>query len=133
MMVVEKEKVNEVLRAVSDEYARAILASTMSQAKSVEDISNQTGIPASTCYRRVHELVSLHLLKLEKIVITDTGKKYETFRSILKNAKIGLSSTGELVVDVTLAPSEEKLQSSTWQSMRSKETTIDEREIQNTT
>ena len=112
MMVVEEVKVNEVLRAVSDEYARTILASTLSQAKSVEDISNQTGIPVSTCYRRVHELVSLHLLKLEKIVITDTGKKYETFRSILKNAKIGLSSAGELVVDVTLVPSEEKFRSS---------------------
>ena len=71
----------------------------------------------STCYRRVHELLTLDLLKLEKIVITDTGKKHETFRSILKDAKISLTSTGELFVDITPTFREETPQS-LWLSLR---------------
>ncbi len=108
-MVVEEDRANAVLRAVADEYARKIIASTMSSEKSVEDISDETGIPKSSCYRRVHELLGLRLLRPKKIVITSTGKKYETFRSTRKDAKIGLSSTGELFVDVTLSHAEEKL------------------------
>ena len=116
-MVLEEDLVNAVLWAAGDEYARKILASTLSSGKSVEDISVETGIPVSTCYRRVHELLTLDLLKLEKIVITDTGKKHETFRSILKDAKISLTSTGELFVDITPTFREETPQS-LWRSLK---------------
>lgn len=110
MMVEQESGRDAVLQVLSDEYMRAILCSTISNAKSMVEISNENGIPISTCYRRVHELVNFHLLKTEKTVITSNGKKYETFRSTLRAATITLLS-GKLSVDVVMNPNtEDKLQ-----------------------
>jgi DNA-binding Lrp family transcriptional regulator len=119
MMVVEEDRANAILRTLSDEYMRKILVSTSLSAKSIEDISRENAIPVSTCYRRVRELLDLHLLKLERIVLTDAGKKYETFRSRLNDVTISFSSLGELVVNVTPTPRppEEKLHN-LWLSMK---------------
>jgi len=103
MMVEEQERKDAVLLAMSDHYMRRILAATMVEDKSIEEISKEKLVPVSTCYRRVHELVGLHLLRIERTVITESGKKYETYRSAFRDAKISMSS-GELAVEVTVTP-----------------------------
>ena len=52
-LVQEVERKDAVLLAMSDEYMLKILCSIMSEAKSVEKISSENGIPLSTCYRRI--------------------------------------------------------------------------------
>ena len=86
---------------MSDHYMRKILAATMVEDKSIEEISKEKMIPVSTCYRRVHELVGLRLLRIERTVITETGKKYETYMSAFTDAKIRMTS-GDLAVEVTM-------------------------------
>ena len=103
MMVEEQDRKDAVLVAMSDHYMRRILAATMVEGKSIDEISKEKMIPVSTCYRRVHELVGLRLLRIERTVITDTGKKYETYRSAFRDAKVSISS-GELAVEVTVTP-----------------------------
>jgi len=49
MMVVEGDRKNAVLLAMSDEYMRRILRSIISEAKSVDQISKESAVPASTC------------------------------------------------------------------------------------
>jgi hypothetical protein len=88
---------------LSDSYERKIVCATITSAKSIEQISRENEIPVSTCYRRAHELVDLHMLRIEQTIITNSGKKYETFRSNLKGAKITLTG-GELSVDVEMNP-----------------------------
>src|SRR5579872_161964 len=105
MMVVEQDRKESLLQAMANEYARKILLSTVSSAKPIEEIAKECGIPISTCYRRVHELTLLRLLRIERTVITETGKKYETFRSQVKDAKIDFS-LNEISVEVTLVPRE---------------------------
>jgi len=122
MMVVELDRKEAVLQAVANDYMRKILLSTVTCAKSVEEIAKENGIPVSTCYRRIREMLNLRLLRVERTIITDTGKKYETFRSLVKNATVSFSSNGELSVEVNLVPREpeEKL-SSLWKSVRGDE------------
>jgi hypothetical protein len=103
MMVLQQESKDAILQAMGDEFSRAIIFSTTSQSKSIFDISRDTGIPLSTCYRRVHDLVSSRLLKVEHIIITAPGKKYEMYRSTIKDARVNLSSD-DLAVEVTLIP-----------------------------
>lgn len=103
-MVVEQEKKDALLQAMTNEYTRKIMLSTVYHGKPIEEIARETKIPISTCYRRVHELVNLHLMRVERITITETGKKYEIFRSNVKDAVLNFSSSGELSVEVTIIP-----------------------------
>jgi hypothetical protein len=109
-MVEQQDRKEAVLKAMADPYERKILRSTITIARSIEEISQENCIPVSTCYRRVHELVTLRLLRVEHIIITSSGKKYETFRSTLKGVRINLIG-GELLIDVEMnrTPSSEKL------------------------
>lgn len=92
----------------------------MMNAKSIDEISHENLIPISTCYRRVRELVNLRLLKIEKIVITDIGKKYETYRSAVKSVTVRLVS-GELWIDVATSDSPEERLRSMWNYVRQKD------------
>jgi predicted transcriptional regulator len=118
MMVVEQDRKEAILDALADDYARKILLSTVSQAKAADEIARDCGIPMSTCYRRIHELVSLRLLRIERTIITEAGKKYETFRSMVKDATVNFSSN-EISVHVTLISREpqERL-TSMWESVQ---------------
>ena len=63
MMVVEQDRKDALLQSMADEFARKILLSTMLRAKTIQEIAEEDRIPISTCYRRVHELVSLASLE----------------------------------------------------------------------
>ena len=118
MMVVEQDRKEALLEALGDDYARKILVATVSQAKSADEIARDSGIPVSTCYRRVHELLSVRLLRIEQTIISDSGKKYETFRSTVKDATINFSSN-EISVEVTLVSREpEERLTNMWKSIR---------------
>lgn len=88
MQVLDEARKAQVLQALADDYSRKILASTIVVAKSVIDISREHNIPISTAYRRVHELLESGLLTIQRIIITDDGKKYEIYRSMVRNVTI---------------------------------------------
>lgn len=117
MMVLEQEKKDHVMHALADHWERKILLSTAFAAKSVEEIAKEQEIPISTCYRRVHEMVATKLLRIERTIITDDGKKYETFRSAIKCATVSFSSDGEMFVEVTLLPRDQEEPSGKLQSL----------------
>lgn len=124
MMVLEQDRKDALLQSMADESLRKILLSTMWKAKTTHEIARENGIPVSTCYRRVHELVTLRLLRIDRTIITETGKKYELYRSTIKDAKVSFSST-ELSIEVTLIPREpEDRLSSLWKSVRADNTQV---------
>ncbi len=124
MMVLEQDRKDALLQSMADESLRKILLSTMWKAKTIHEISHENGIPVSTCYRRVHELVTLRLLRIDRTIITETGKKYELYRSTIKDARVSFSST-ELSIEVTLIPREpEDRLSSLWKSVHVDETRV---------
>lgn len=89
----------EVVKALSDEYSRKIVLSIISRSLPIEEISKQQHIPISTCYRRVHELQTYGIVKIDRTIIQEDGKKFVCYRASFKNASINLES-GELKVDV---------------------------------
>ena len=68
--------------------------------KSVIDITREERIPITSAYRKVKELKEYGLLKVDRIVITEDGKKYELVRSAIRSASVQFDD-GELSVDVT--------------------------------
>ena len=90
-----------LLEAFSDEPSRAILNSAISRCKSIEELAHENNIPVSTAYRRVHHLVDRGLLLVERIVITQEGKRYSLVRSTFEGARIEVQQNG---VQVTCSP-----------------------------
>ncbi len=91
---------NPVLGALGDEFSRKILLSSISSGKTVEEISADQNLPLSTCYRRVRQFVDDGLMVLERIVITQTGKRYAVYRTAFSGVTIKLDS-GEVSIDTT--------------------------------
>ena len=83
-----------LLEALSDGASRAILNSTISKSKSVEEIAFENLIPVSTAYRRVHLLLDGGLLRVDRIMISEGGKRYVLLRSTLQAARVEVQQTG---------------------------------------
>jgi hypothetical protein len=92
------------MSAIADRYSRQILLSTIPQAKSVLTISNETGIPLSSCYRKVNKMVRAGSLAVERIILPPDGKKYELYRSCFRTISLNIDN-GRMTIDGT--PNEE--------------------------
>lgn len=101
MLVLDHSKGEELVRALSDDYSRKIILSIMGKSESIEEISREQGIPISTCYRRVHDLLISGIVKPDKTIILEDGKKYICYKAAFRNATINLDAE-QLSVDVVL-------------------------------
>lgn len=94
ILAMDKKLKNRILKAIADEYSRAILSYAIDKPKSVLDISKECNIPLSTAYRRVHELEMDGLLTITGSIINN-GKRYYLYQSKIKSVRIlfGIGST----------------------------------------
>jgi DNA-binding IclR family transcriptional regulator len=60
----------------------------MHQSKSVNQIMRESNLSHSTAYRKIRWLVEERLLIVDKIEITEDGKKSSLFRTILKSFNV---------------------------------------------
>jgi hypothetical protein len=88
-----------VVSSLLDGSSRKILMSTIEAAKTVESISAETGVPLSSCYRKIADLVSERMLVIERMVMTPTGKKYAIYRSAISGIHIDMGR-GRIAVSV---------------------------------
>ena len=101
-MIIKNEKQKAAIaNALIDKYSRKILNSTMENSKSVMDIMREQEIPMTSAYRRIKSLQDNKLIKIEKSLVTDDGKRYYLYRSTLKSVVINYID-GNLYVDITL-------------------------------
>ncbi|MGQ0536632.1 MAG: winged helix-turn-helix domain-containing protein [Methanobacteriota archaeon] len=98
-----------VVAALSDAYARRVLAVCVKKAKAVKDVSHETGMPLPTTYRHVNDLVEKGLLVVERSALTEDGKRYELYRSRIRYARLELDASGERVVWEPNEPVEDRL------------------------
>jgi DNA-binding transcriptional ArsR family regulator len=88
-LVLKSEKIKRaVLTALADSEMVKILDAAMYQSKSVIQILRETGVSHSTAYRKIKWLVEEKLLIVDKIDITEEGKKSSFFRTILKSFNV---------------------------------------------
>ena len=60
----------------------------MYQSKSVNQIVHETNVSHTTAYRKMRWLVEEKLLIVDKIEITEDGKKSSLFRTVLKSFNV---------------------------------------------
>jgi len=89
--------------AISDEFSRLMLSSSVLQGKTVDEICEEGGIPQSSCYRRMRHLVDEGAMVIERIVVAPTGRKYAIYRSTFSRFDVRLEN-GVISVYATLNP-----------------------------
>jgi len=92
-----------VVALLLDPHSRRIVMSTIERGKTVEEIQAETGIPLSTCYRKVAGLLGSHVLFVERSILTASGKKYALYRSAIASIRIEMR-LGDLSVSVSPNP-----------------------------
>jgi len=97
-------RLTEVMaEAVSDEFCRRIISSSVARGKTVDEICDEESIPRSTCYRRVRQLVDEGAMVVERIVLTTSGKRYAVYRSTFSRMDVRLEN-GVVWAYATLNP-----------------------------
>jgi len=77
-----------ILKAISDEPSILIMRSAVSKGKSVEEICAETGVPLSTAYRKIGEMTASGLIFVERVKLTEVGKKHLVYRTAYSKVAI---------------------------------------------
>ena len=100
MIITDEKQKKIIVDALLDEYSRKILDSTIDESKSITDIMREQDIPMTSTYRRVKSLMDNKLVRVERSMVTDDGKRYFLYLSNIKDASIRFNK-GELLVEIT--------------------------------
>lgn len=88
-MIIKGERLKcAILAALADTELQQILDAVMHESKSVNHIILETNISHTTAYRKIKWLIEEKLLIVDKIEITEEGKKSSFFRTILKSFNV---------------------------------------------
>jgi predicted transcriptional regulator len=88
-MIVKGERLKRAILAVlADKELQKILDAAMYQCKSANQIIRESNISHSTVYRKIGWLLDEKLLIVDKIEITEDGKKSSFFRTVLKSFNV---------------------------------------------
>jgi DNA-binding Lrp family transcriptional regulator len=88
------------MTALADRVSRGIILATGKASMTIAEICNEQGIPQSTCYRRMNELVREGLVIVDRIMVTAEGR-FATYRSCFSAFRV-LAYLPELSVEVAL-------------------------------
>ena len=100
MIITNEKQKKAIVNALLDEYSRKILDSTINESKSIIEIIREQDIPMTSAYRRVKLLMDNKLVKVERSMVTEDGKRYYLYLSSIKNALIKYDE-GKLIVEIT--------------------------------
>jgi len=78
----------KVIEALADAESREILFSTIKKGKTAAELSRQLHIPLSSVYKKLTDLEELTLIKVEKWLISDKGRKFKVYKSRISKADI---------------------------------------------
>jgi len=88
LIVTDDVSKQRILTAIADPYSRMILRTITHDTKSALELSKECGIPVTTMYRRIEELLNAGLIVQAKASRTKDGKWFELYRTLVKNINI---------------------------------------------
>ncbi len=80
----------KVIEALADTESRAILFSIIRKGNTAAELSDKLKIPLSSVYKKLADLEELTLIKVEKWMLSDKGRKYKVYRSRISKADISI-------------------------------------------
>jgi len=87
----KKYDVNQkVLEALADAQSRAILFSVIKEGKTAAELAEKHKIPLSSVYKKISDLEDLSLIKIDKVIFSDNGKKFKLYKSRISKADVSI-------------------------------------------
>ena len=80
----------KVLEALIDTESRSIIFSIVHRSKTASNLSTSLKIPLSSVYKKLSDLENLTLIKVEKTIISENGKRFKVYRSRINKAEISI-------------------------------------------
>ena len=80
----------KVIEALANAESRAILFSIIKKGNTAAELSDKLKIPLSSVYKKLADLEELTLIKVEKWMLSDKGRKYKVYRSRISRADISI-------------------------------------------
>lgn len=97
----KKYDVNQkILEALADAQSRTILFSIIKQGKTASELSEKYRIPLSSVYKKISDLEIIALIRVEKWILSESGKKFKVYRSRISKAEISIKKP-EPVISLT--------------------------------
>ena len=81
----------KVIEALADAESRAIVFSTIRKGKTASNLSDSLKIPLSSVYKKLADLEALTLIKVEKTILAENGKRFKIYRSRINRAEISIN------------------------------------------
>ena len=87
----KKYDVNQkVIDALADSQSRVILFSIIKQGKTAMRLSVEHRIPLSSVYKKISDLEDIALVKVDKWMISENGKKFKIYKSRISKADVSI-------------------------------------------
>jgi hypothetical protein len=98
----KKYDVNQkILEALADAQSRSILFSIIKEGMTALELSEKYRIPLSSVYKKISDLEELTLVKVDKWVLSESGKKFKVYKSRISRAEISIRKPEPII---TLSP-----------------------------
>ena len=95
----KKYDVNQkILEALADLQSRSILFSIIKEGKTALELSEKYRIPLSSVYKKISDLEELALVRIDKWVMSDNGKKFKVYKSRISRAEISIKKPEPVIV-----------------------------------
>ncbi len=100
----KKYDVNQkILEALADAQSRSILFSIIKEGMTALELSEKYRIPLSSVYKKISDLEELTLVKVDKWVLSESGKKFKVYKSRISRAEISIRKPEPVI---TLSPNQ---------------------------
>ena len=80
----------KVIEALADAESRTILFSLIHRGKTASNLSGSLKIPLSSVYKKISDLENLTLIKVEKTILSEKGRRFKVYRSRINRAEISI-------------------------------------------
>jgi predicted transcriptional regulator len=95
----KKYDVNQkILEALADLQSRSILFSIIKDGKTALELSEKYRIPLSSVYKKISDLEELALVRVDKWVLSDNGKKFKVYKSRISRAEISIKKPEPVII-----------------------------------
>ena len=95
----DKYDINQkIIKTLADLESRTILFSIKQNARLTEDISRKTNIPLSTVYKKLEKLQELTLVKIERIKLSDHGRRMKYYKSRIGEVEISIRKLEPILI-----------------------------------
>jgi predicted transcriptional regulator len=95
----KKYDVNQkVIEALADAQSRSILFSIIKQGKTAMELSEEHRIPLSSVYKKISDLEEIALVKVDKWLLSDNGKKFKLYKSRISKADVSIRKPEPVII-----------------------------------